>query len=283
MSNESLSALTDSDLATKLLRNAGALAQRIRAGGLAELRAGSHIKDGVSDFATAADLAAEKYLFEELRAARPEDSILGEEGAGFVGSSGRWWVIDPVDGTFNFATGSSYWCAALALAAVPGSVTTPDPLTDAEVLLGAVYQPQEDKLWMGGTAHAATLNGEPIGVDSRNDIAQLSAGTYIHPSWLAQPQAAVPWQAAAELPATLRMMGSGSCDLSRVAQGELGAWFQHSCPSWDWLPGKGIVRAAGGDTAVVRINGLNWFIAGPQGAVAQLTAALESGIVGGAN
>lgn len=277
MANESLSAPTDSELAAKLLRDAGALAHSIRAGGLAELRAGRHIKGTVSDFATAADLAAEKYLFEALRAARPEDSILGEEGAGYQGTSGRCWVIDPVDGTFNFTSGSTYWCAAMALAAVPDASTTPDPLADAEVLLGAVYQPEEDKLWMGGTEYPATLNGEPITVDSRDDIAQLSAGTYIHPSWLAKPRAAAPWQLAAGLPATLRMMGSGSCDLSRVAQGELGAWFQHSCPSWDWLPGKGIVRAAGGDTAVVHVNGLDWFVAGPQRAVAQVKATLESG------
>jgi myo-inositol-1(or 4)-monophosphatase len=277
MANESPSAPTDSELAAKLLRDAGALAHSIRSGGLAELRAGSHIKGSVSDFATAADLAAEEYLFDALRAARPEDSILGEEGAGYQGTSGRCWVIDPVDGTFNFTSGSTYWCAAMALAAVPDPSTTPDPLADAEVLLGAVYQPEEDKLWMGGTEHPATLNGEPITVDSRDDIAQLSAGTYIHPSWLAKPRAAAPWQAAAGLPATLRMMGSGSCDLSRVAQGELGAWFQHSCPSWDWLPGKGIVRAAGGDTAVVHVNGLDWFVAGPQHAVTQVKAALESG------
>ncbi|PYI39325.1 inositol monophosphatase [Arthrobacter psychrolactophilus] len=280
MANISLSAPTDSELAAKLLRDAGALAHSIRSGGLAELRAGSHIKAGVSDFATAADLAAEKYLFEALRAARPEDSILGEEGAGFEGSSGRCWVIDPVDGTFNFASGSRYWCAALALAAIPEDSSlsaTSDPLADAEVLLGAVYQHEEDKLWMGGSEHPATLNGAAITVDTRDDISQLCAGSYIHPGWLAQPQAAEPWQRAAVLPATLRMMGSGSCDLSRVAQGELGAWFQHSCPSWDWLPGKGIVRAAGGDTAVVLVDGLNWFLAGPAGAVAQLKIALEGG------
>lgn len=277
MANESPSAPTDSELAAKLLRDAGALAHSIRSGGLAELHDGRQIKGSVSDFATAADLAAEKYLFEALRAARPEDSILGEEGAGYQGTSGRCWVIDPVDGTYNFTSGSTYWCAAMALAAVPDESTTPDPLADAEVLLGAVYQPEEDKLWMGGTECPATLNGEPITVDSRDDIAQLSAGTYIHPSWLAKPRAAAPWQLAAGLPATLRMMGSGSCDLSRVGQGELGAWFQHSCPSWDWLPGKGIVRAAGGDTAVVHVNGLDWFVAGPQHAVTQVKAALESG------
>ncbi|MHA7305287.1 inositol monophosphatase family protein [Arthrobacter sp. TMN-49] len=274
-------ALNDHELAAKLLRQAGTLAHAIRAEGLSALRDGGRIKSGASDFVTAADLAAENYIFTQLRHARPDDSIVGEEGAGFAGTSDRVWVIDPVDGTFNFASGSTYWCAALALAQLPaGSPPAPASLHDAPVLLGAVYQHQEDKLWLGGSAHPATLNGRPIRVDTRHALAELSAGTYLHPTWLAQPRAAVPWQHAAVLPATLRMLGSGSCDLARVAQGELGVWFQHSCPSWDWLPGKGIVRAAGGDTGVVHVNGLDWFMAGPAAAVAQLRTALEQGAAG---
>ncbi|ALO67998.1 fructose 1,6-bisphosphatase [Arthrobacter alpinus] len=283
------SAPSDSDLAAKLLREAGALALSIRADGLATLQAGRQIKANVSDFATAADLAAETHIFNALRAARPLDSILGEEGAGHVGTSGRTWVIDPVDGTYNFTSGSTYWCSALALvrADAPSSDESPDqssdgsstpaPLSNAEVLLGAVFQPEEDKLWLGGTTVASTLNGDPLHLGAQPDVGELSAATYIHPGWLAQPRAALPWQKAAELPATLRMLGSGSCDLARVSQGELGVWFQHSVPSWDWLPGKGIVEAAGGDTAVVRVNGLDWCLAGPRGAVAELATALRSG------
>ncbi|WP_343319547.1 inositol monophosphatase [Arthrobacter sp. TMP15] len=279
------SAPSDSELAAKLLRHAGEVAQLIRAQGLGALNAGSQVKTNTADFVTAADLAAEKYIFEELRQARPGDSILGEEGAGYRGTSGRCWVIDPVDGTYNFASGSTYWCAALALTGPSPDLgistlgTTTDRLTTAEVLLGAVYQLDEDKLWLGGTTQPATLNGQPIHVDTRQELGELSAGSYIHPGWLAEPRAAVPWKSAAQLPATLRMLGSGSCDLARVAQGELGVWFQHSCPSWDWLPGKGIVEAAGGDTAVVHVNGLHWYVAGPSGAVAQLKVALELGVL----
>lgn len=278
MADQTLPAPSDSELAADVLRSAGALALSIRAEGLAKLRAGSQLKGGPSDFATAADLAAESHIFAALHAARPDDSILGEEGAGHVGTSGRCWVIDPVDGTYNFASGSAFWCTALALVVPsPGEGTTPDPLANAEVLLGAVHQPEGDKLWMGGTRHAARLDDQPIRVDTAGSLDQLAAGTYIHPGWLSRPEASVPWRQAAELPATLRMLGSGSCELARVAQGELGVWFQHSCPSWDWLPGKGIVEAAGGATAVVHVNGLDWFVAGPKGAVEELSAALRSG------
>ncbi|WP_154605056.1 inositol monophosphatase family protein [Arthrobacter sp. AQ5-05] len=270
--------LSDVQLAAALVRNAGGLALRMRQRGLQELRDTAAQKSSVSDVVTSADLAAESYVVEQLRRCRPEDSILGEEGAGYTGTSGRIWVIDPVDGTYNFYSGSTYWCSALALTDAAGVWPAgPDSLTDAAVLLGAIYQPQEEKLWLGGTLQAATLNGKPIVVDPCQHVGQLSAGTYIHPKWLGDPQAGGPWQRAAQLPAALRMLGSGSCDLGRVAQGELGTWFQHSAPSWDWLPGKGIVHAAGGDTAVVRVNGLDWFVAGPAVAVAELKAALAAG------
>ena len=265
--------LDDYQLAEALVREAGQLALLMRQAGLE-----SQQKTSISDVVTAADHAAEAYVLEQLRRCRPDDGILGEEGASVASTSGRTWVIDPVDGTYNFLHGSTYWCSAIALKDSSG------------VRLGAIFQPEEDKLWLGGTTHTATLNGERLtsfaprgaGVPSRSDIplSELGAATYIHPSWLADPMCAMPWHAAATSAAALRMFGSGSCDLSRVADGELGCWFQHSCPEWDWLPGKAIVLAAGGAADVVRVNGLEWFMAGGTTAVRELRAALETGSVG---
>lgn len=265
--------LDDYQLAAALVREAGQLALLMRMGGLQAQR-----KTSVSDVVTAADHAAEAYVLEQLRRCRPDDGILGEEGAAVAGTSGRTWVIDPVDGTYNFLHGSTYWCSAIALkrddaTAASGAATA---AADPEVLLGAIYQPELDKLWLGGGQHPATLNGERIAGPSEAPLGELCAATYIHPTWLADPRSAMPWHAAAVSAASLRMFGSGSCDLGRIADGELGCWFQHSCPEWDWLPGKAIVRAAGGDTGVVRVNGLDWFIAGGPTAVQELRAALTS-------
>ncbi|MDI3195326.1 inositol monophosphatase family protein [Pseudarthrobacter sp. AL07] len=267
-------ALDDYQLASALVREAGQLALLMRMAGLQ-----SQQKTSISDVVTAADHAAEAYVLGQLQRCRPEDGILGEEGASVAGTSGRTWVIDPVDGTYNFLHGSTYWCSAIALK------------DTSDVLLGAIFQPEEDKLWLGGTAHAATLNGELLTAyrdpgavpDGRarnaTALAELGAATYIHPTWLMDPLCAMPWHAAAISAAALRMFGSGSCDLGRVADGQLGCWFQHSCPEWDWLPGKAIVRAAGGATDTVRVNGLDWFMAGGTTAVRELRAALESGSV----
>ena len=261
--------LDDYELAAALVREAGQLALLMRMAGLE-----SEQKTSVSDVVTEADHAAEAYVLEQLRRCRPDDGILGEEGASVQGSSGRTWVIDPVDGTYNFLHGSTYWCSAIALK------------DRQDVLLGAVFQPEEDKLWMGGHDRRATLNGEALtsfsdGGGKRNSIsvAELGAATYIHPTWLMDPMCAMPWHAAATSAASLRMLGSGSCDLGRVADGQLGCWFQHSCPEWDWLPGKAIVRAAGGAVDTVRVNGLEWFMAGGTTAVRELRAALESASV----
>ncbi|MBT2566071.1 inositol monophosphatase family protein [Arthrobacter sp. ISL-85] len=261
--------LDDYELAAALVREAGQLALLMRMAGLE-----SEQKTSVSDVVTAADHAAEAYVLEQLRRCRPDDGIAGEEGASVQGNSGRTWVIDPVDGTYNFLHGSTYWCSAIALK------------DRNDVLLGAVFQPEEDKLWLGGHDQPATLNGDTLtsftgGDGKRNatDVAELGAATYIHPSWLMDPMCAMPWHAAATSAASLRMLGSGSCDLSRVADGQLGCWFQHSCPEWDWLPGKAIVRAAGGAVDTVRVNGLEWFIAGGTTAVRQLREALQSGSV----
>ena len=262
-------ALDDYELAAALVREAGQLALLMRMAGLE-----SEQKTSVSDVVTAADRAAEAYVLEQLRRCRPEDGILGEEGASVQGTSGRTWVIDPVDGTYNFLHGSTYWCSAIALK------------DSADVLLGAVFQPEEDKLWLGGRDRPATRNGEALTVFSddsgkRNTtpVAELGAATYIHPTWLMDPLCAMPWHAAATSAASLRMLGSGSCDLGRVADGQLGCWFQHSCPEWDWLPGKAIVLAAGGAVDTVHVNGLEWFIAGGTTAVRELRAALLSGSV----
>ncbi|MDQ0665627.1 myo-inositol-1(or 4)-monophosphatase [Arthrobacter ulcerisalmonis] len=261
--------LDDYELAAALVREAGQLALLMRMAGLQ-----SEQKTSVSDVVTAADRAAEAYVLEQLQRCRPEDGILGEEGASVRGTSGRTWVIDPVDGTYNFLHGSTYWCSAIALK------------DRNDVLLGAIFQPEEDKLWLGGHDRASTLNGDVLTAfsdngDKRNatSVAELGAATYIHPTWLMDPMCAMPWHAAATSAASLRMLGSGSCDLGRVADGQLGCWFQHSCPEWDWLPGKAIVRAAGGAVDTVRVNGLEWFIAGGTTAVQELRAALQSGSV----
>jgi len=251
----------DAALAGRLVSEAAELAARMRAG--AELTIAQ--KTSISDIVTSADTAAERHIVSTLAAERPDDGVLGEEGATVTGSSGRRWIIDPVDGTYNFASGSDYWCSAVAL-------------TDGdELILGAIAHARSGDVYVGGPRRPSVCNGAPIGPISDLPLGGISAGTYLHPPRLGEPEVAGPWIRAAGRPATLRMLGSGSLDLVAVATGLLGCWFQHGVAVWDWLPGAAVVAGVGGATRQHTVGGVDWSVAGPPTAVAELLAALDDG------
>ena len=251
--------LSDSDLAVELVRSAGALAARMRAEGLT-----TDVKTSISDVVTAADRAAEEHVMNTLRAVRPDDGILGEEGAAHTGTSGRTWVIDPVDGTYNFVSGLAYWCSALALQ------------DDTGALLGAVHQPSSGETWVGGRGLPTTLDGKPLAPLADRPLDVCSLATYIHPSTVSDPDVLQSWLAIVAGVATPRLLGSGSMDLSNVATGRVGAWAQHSTPAWDWLPGQALVEAAGGRTAVVEHRGHRWHLAANPQALDELVERLTA-------
>ncbi|UQX88898.1 inositol monophosphatase family protein [Jatrophihabitans telluris] len=243
--------LSDLQLAAELVREAGLLARRMLAEGLE-----TRHKTSISDVVSAADHAAERLVVGRLRDERPADGLIGEEGTDEPASSGRTWYIDPVDGTYNFLSGLPYWCAAVALADAEGPV------------LGAVYHPVTDELWLGGRDQPTTCNGVPVPSLTEAPLSQLSVASYLHPATLPDPGSRLPLLAVIGRAATVRMLGSGSIELASVAGGRLGAWVQHDSMAWDWLPGAALVSAAGGSTAVIEQGGHRWHVAGNRTAVA---------------
>jgi myo-inositol-1(or 4)-monophosphatase len=250
-------AIDDFTLAADLVQAAGRLAARMLADGLE-----TRHKSSVTDVVSAADHAAEELVVSGLRAARPADGIVGEEGTQLTGE--RTWFIDPVDGTYNFLSGLPYWCTALGLAerSPDGHGWTP--------LLGAVYQPGADELWLGGIGHPTSCNGEPVPELTDLPLAELSLASYLHPPTLSDAAIRQPLLSVLAGAATVRMLGSGSAELAAVAAGRLGAWLQRAVAGWDWLPGAALVTAAGGLTAVVEHRGQRWHIAGNGLAVAEI-------------
>lgn len=249
----------DAALAAELVRDAGRLALRMRAEGLT-----AQHKTSVSDIVTAADEAAERLVVDRLAVERPDDAILGEEGTDRPGSSGRSWVIDPVDGTYNFHRGLTWWCSAVAL--VDGD----------DVVLAAVYHPHDDVLFVGGPDLPPTRNGEPMARLEDVRLEQTCAVTYLHPPFEDRGVAAA-FARAASSAATVRMLGSGTMDAMAVAQGQLGVGFQHSVADWDRLPGEAIIRGVGGTARRTAAGGVVWSVAGAPTAVAQVVEALEAG------
>ena len=244
--------LDDLSLAADLVRAAGELAARM-------LRAGLDVehKTSVSDVVSAADRAAEALIVDRLRAQRPEDGIVGEEGTA-DGGAGRTWYVDPVDGTYNFLSGLPEWCSALARV---------DDTGDA---LGAIYQPRTAELWLGSKDHPTTLNEVPVTPLAERGLADISLATYLHPTTLPDASLRVPLLRVLQGSATVRMLGSGSLELAAIAAGRLGASLQSDSLPWDWLPGAALVRAAGGAAEVVEAHGHRWHVAGNRRAVGEI-------------
>ena len=245
----------DVQLAASLARDAGRLAARMLRDGLR-----THRKTSVSDVVSAADHAAEQLVVSRLAELRPGDGVIGEEGTDAPASaeSGRTWLVDPVDGTYNFLSGLPIWCAAIGLRDRDG------------IVLGAVYQPATDELWLGGRDHPTTCNGVPVDPLTERPLGDVSIASYLHPTTLPDDSARVPFLRAVQGAATVRMLGSGSVELAAVAGGRLGCALQLNALDWDWVPGAALVVAAGGESRMFAAHGHMWHATGNTQAVDEL-------------
>ena len=253
----------DAVLATLLVERGAALGTMLRREPLERIR-----KTSISDIVTAADHAAEEEIVAALTALRPDDGILGEEGAARESRNGRQWIIDPIDGTYNYAHEIGNWCSAIALRDNDGG------------LLGAVRRELTDETWVGGVTAdgrpSTQLNGRLLTPMPDLPLEQICLATYLHPARIGDPNVLEPWLAAARGPATIRVLGSGSCDLAAVATGRLGAFMQSGTADWDWYPGLALVLGAGGHAQVLHHRGYRWHLAGGERTVRALADLLTS-------
>jgi myo-inositol-1(or 4)-monophosphatase len=248
----------DASLAAELVREAGILASEMLTLGLE-----TRYKTSLSDVVSAADHAGEEQIIAKLTESRPDDGLVGEEGARKAGD-GRTWYIDPVDGTYNFLSGIPYWCSAVGLIDSDGP------------LLGAVYYPAVDQLWLGGREIPTTLNGKQVPPLLNRALSQISVATYFHPRHLPDLQRLRAWQAVVGSAATVRILGSASIDLASVASGRLGVFLQANLKGWDWYPGAALVMGAGGVADQLKVGANRWHIAGNAQAVEEVKAVLET-------
>ncbi len=250
--------MDDDALAADLVREAGGLAARMLDAGL-----DTHFKTSISDVVSAADHAAEALIAGRLTAERPDDGLVGEEGARSSDEGGgRTWFVDPVDGTYNFLSGIPYWCSAVGLVDGEGP------------LLGAVYYPARDELWVGGRGRPTTLNGRALPALADRPLAEVSVATYSNASHLRDRAKAASWNAVTGAAATTRMFGSASVDLAGVATGRIGVFLQANLHPWDWYPGAALVLGAGGVAEEVVLGEQRWLVAGNRQAVAEAHRAL---------
>ena len=219
------------DLAESVAREAGALLLDYAAGE----RRGVTTKSTATDLVSEADVATERLIRERLTAARPRDTIVGEEGDDHVPDdpSGLRWVVDPLDGTVNFLFSIPQWCVSVAVEDDEGG------------LAGVIYDPSRDELWSATRDGAATRNGEPVSGSTCDDLAMAMVATgFGYDAEVRRRQAAI---AAALLPQVrdIRRLGSAALDLAWAAAGRYDAYFERGVQPWDVAAGRLICERAG--------------------------------------
>jgi myo-inositol-1(or 4)-monophosphatase len=186
---------------------------------------------GPQDYLTATDGEVEKLVRGRLLSAFPGDTFLGEEDGGQV--SDRTWVVDPIDGTSNFARGIAYFCVSIAF------------VLKGVASIGVIYQPMSDELFAAATGMGATLNGETIRTSSTTalDRSLLEVGRASR-----QPQSAylAMLDKVMSTGTGIRGAGSGALAIANVAAGRVDGCFETHMYSWDCLAGLVLVQEAGG-------------------------------------
>ena len=193
-------------------------------------------KGAATDVVTEADRRAEAALLEVLRAERPGDSVLGEEGAAVEGGARRW-LLDPVDGTLNYAAGLPAWCSAVAL--VDGIAP----------LACAVYDPVAGELFSAARGEGARCNDAPLTVPAPPALSDATVATFVDARRRDDGVVAGTEGLLREIGA-LRAVGCGSLELAWVAAGRIHGWVQADVEPWDWHPGALLVEEAGGEAGV---------------------------------
>lgn len=216
-----------------------ALATSIAADAARLLREGVHhvhevdTKSSLTDMVTATDRASERLIVERLRAARPDDAILAEEGTADAGTSGVRWVVDPLDGTTNFLY--RFPAFAVSMAAEVDGVTEVAVVSDAG----------RGETFTAVRGRGAHLDGRSLRCTDAADLATALVGTGF--SYDAARRARQGAVVANVLPLVrdIRRMGAAAIDLCWVAAGRLDAFYEKGLAPWDLAAGALIAAEAG--------------------------------------
>jgi myo-inositol-1(or 4)-monophosphatase len=190
---------------------------------------GVEAKSTPTDLVSAADREAERAVLEVLRRRRPDDGVLGEEGADIAGTNGLRWVVDPLDGTVNYLLGLPDWSVSVA----------------CEDRAGVVLHPLRDEAFTVVAGGPACVNGEVLRPSPRTDLATAVVATgFAYDAGVRARQAEI---VARVIPraADIRRVGSAALDLAWTAAGRLDAFYEHGGSAWDVAAGRMLCAAAG--------------------------------------
>jgi myo-inositol-1(or 4)-monophosphatase len=188
---------------------------------------------GERDFATDTDFKAEQVIIDAIRKAYPKHAILAEE-SGAQGKDEFTWIIDPLDGTKNFAHSLPHFAISIALA-VKGRVEQ-----------AVIYDPMRDELFTASLGRGAQLNGRRLRMEARAFDDALVSISYPNPSQSEAMQVATMIARVSPHIGAMRNTGSAVLDLAYIAAGRLDACFANKLKPWDHSAGILMIQEAGG-------------------------------------
>jgi myo-inositol-1(or 4)-monophosphatase len=240
------------DLAIEAARDAGALLRE-------RLTQPRNVQfKGTVDLVTDSDRASEALIAQRIRDAFPEHRLIGEEGARGAGPGANTpdestpsgdpsrygWVVDPLDGTTNYAHGYPHFAVSIGLEC------------DGTVILGVVYDPMRDELFVAERGGGATLNGAKIAVSGQDELLRSLLATGFPYDLTQRDESDAIWLALNRACQGVRRDGSAALNLCYVACGRVDAFWERPLQPWDMAAGAIIVEEAGG--TVTNYRGGEW-------------------------
>jgi myo-inositol-1(or 4)-monophosphatase len=196
------------------------------------------------------DVRSQRLIVQQLRAAFPDVAVLGEEGCSGDPHAEARWVVDPIDGTVNFAFGIPHACVSIAL-----QTRGPKPDGEYATVAGVVYDPFVGELWTAIRGAPARLNGKIIHVSQRGKLADCIVATGFAKSEESLEKNLPYFNKLVRRVRKVRMTGVAALALTYVAMGRFDAYVETGIWLWDIAAGGLIVECAGGEFWHEQITG----------------------------
>ncbi len=190
-------------------------------------------KSTAIDVVTQMDIKVEAFIVEELLRARPDDGVIGEEGAARQSGSGITWVIDPLDGTVNY------------LYDLPGWNVSIGAKDEAGQLIGVVTAPSINSTWWAVRGEGAYFNGRPISCNEAIEIERALLATGFQYDTAHRGKQLEDLNRLLPVVRDIRRNGAAAVDLCHVAMGRVDGYYEHGLKEWDWAAAGLIAQEAG--------------------------------------
>lgn len=191
---------------------------------------------GSIDIVTDVDKRCEELIVNAITKSFPDDAILAEEGSGSQKKSSRCWIVDPLDGTVNYAHGLPIFCVSIALE------------VDGQIQCAAIYDPNRDEMFSAMRGQGAYLNGDKIGVSSQKIVKQslLATGFAYNVHEEESLDNLSHFCNFVKRARAIRRPGSAAIDLAWLASGRMDGFWELFLKPWDMAAGVLILQEAGG-------------------------------------